>query len=227
MSDQTLVDEIRKAVLAAVQPFVSADRSAELDSAIGQSIADAVVAFRSSPAGSSTYPGTLGNFIIEQNPYAKFDDIIFPDFPLDPNGENRWVRRSGVLSEYYAGNPLPGTEPIPAGHVVHFSYSDWPHLVEPQKPLPEYDQTRPTFDANGIPEIPSAFLKPPAEVSPPAGTLPPDSATSVAHNIVKTVRLRYSFFDRRYPANSELAHQYGRDRHSGFILICYSGGDHG
>jgi hypothetical protein len=156
----------------------------------------------------------LGAFIVEQNPYASWENIDFPNLPLDPNGENPWVRRSGVLADHNALNPLSEDLPIPGGIVVNFSYVDWPEL----------QSYNPNDHPRGQLPPPEAFVKPEAEVELTTRPVPFNNRF-YPHNIVKAVRLRYTVFDRRYKRSSDQSGATGRDKQIGFILVLYSGGD--
>jgi hypothetical protein len=174
----------------------------ELDALLRTGVTDAVKDYRANADDRIAYETSLGAFIIEQNPYAAWENIDFPNLPLDPQGENPWVRRSGVLRNNNALNPLPAKEAIPGGNTVNFSYVSAPELVD--------DGT---------------FVNPPGDVLPDPKKPAPDHTEFYAHNVVKAVRLRYSVFDRRYGKSSEDATSFGRDKQTGYILILYSGND--
>ena len=181
--------------------------AAVLTAIIDQGIANYRAATGATP--SSAYATALGSFILSENPYAAVDDLVKPNIPTSSTAENPWVRRGGVLAQFNAGNPLPGSEPIPAGHVVHFSWVDWGHL-------------QPNFSNLGT--------APPSDVARPASqVLPANDTKSYGHNIVKTIRLQYTVKDRRYVGDA-IATASGvgstQDLQAGFILIQYSGSDH-
>lgn len=188
---------------------------AGLRTALQKGVTEAVTKYRTSTANQLSYETALGSFIIEQNPYASWDGIDFPSLPLSPNGENPWVRRSGVLADCNALNPLSPDKPIPGGIVVNFSYVDWPELRD--------------YNQNDHPaETPpaEAFIKPEAEVE--LTTKPvPFKSRFYPHNVVKAVRLRYTVFDRRYrPSGHEVTKDgLARDKQISYILVLYSGSD--
>jgi len=178
---------------------------ADLDDVLQEGVTETVKQYRDQTAGSTAYETSLGSFIIEQNPYASWENIDFPNLPLDPHDENPWVRRSGVLRDNNALNPLRANEPIPGGTIVNFSYVNDPDLQD--------DGT---------------FVKPPGDLPKDPNKPPkpaPDRTDFYPHNIVKAVRLRYSVFDRRFGKLSSFADTEGRDRQTGYILILYSGSD--
>jgi len=190
-------------------------RIAALKDLIQDGIEGAVKQYRKKTADRIAYETSLGAFIVEQNPYGSWDDLDFPGLPLAPNGENPWVRRSGVLADYNALNPLPPDKAIPGGIIVNFSYIDWPELQD--------------YNHNDHPgEIPpaEAFIKPEAEVELTTRPVPFQNRF-YPHNVVKAVRLRYTVFDRRYgKSGHEVANDgLARDKQISYIVILYSGGD--
>src|SRR4051794_25162721 len=107
MSDTTLMGKIEEKVTAAVAAKgVTVDDTLKLS--IRESIADAITEYRDASADRAVYETALGGFIIDQVPYATWEHLDFPNLPIGPTGENQWVRRSGVLSEYNTLHPLPG-----------------------------------------------------------------------------------------------------------------------
>jgi len=188
-------------------------RIASLKDLVLKGIEGAVKKYRANTANRIAYETSLGGFIIEQIPYASWDDLDFPGLPLDPNGENPWVRRSGVLADHNALDPLPEDKPIPGGIIVNFSYVDWPELQDSRAQNP------------GELPTPEAFIKPTdADVTLKTTPVPPRTRY-YPHNIVKAVRVRYTVFDRRYRKSSDNAAEKGRDKQIGYILVLYSGSD--
>jgi hypothetical protein len=208
VSDSQLLEMIQKAVEKIID-----DQRGEADNGckklldqlkglVRDGVKEAVKEYRDQPGNRIGYETSLGAFIIEQNPYASWEDIEFPNLPLDPKAENPWVRRSGVLRNYNALNPLPASEPIPGGLVVNFSYVD----------APEFQDTRP-------------YVKPPGEVPPDTTRPTPDETRFYPHNVVKAVRVKYLVYDRRFKKSSPFVAAQGRDRQTGYILVLYSGSD--
>lgn len=210
MSDSVLLDMIKKKIGEIVDEQRGKagddgckDLIAGLKKLLQDGVTDAVKAYREKTADRIAYGTAPGAFIIEQNPYAAWEDIDFPNLPLDPRGENPWVRRSGVLRDKNALDPLEEKEPIPGGIVVNFSYGGAPELED---------------------RVP--FRKPPGDVLPDPDKPAPDRTKFYPHNIVKAVRLRYTVLDRRYkPSSPFVQTEGGRDRQTGYILIMYSGND--
>jgi hypothetical protein len=231
MDNATLIDDVTHKIADIIQQGLNISPGDD----VMQAIRDVVIGgFGDYRASRTAYETSLGGFIVEQNPYATWEHLDFPNLPVDPNGENQWVRRSGVLSDYNALHTLPGTEPIPGGTTVDFTYADWRYLRE----LDEPDTNHGDFTVDDV--RPQALQgkniftdKPPGtQKRGPQDTLPPDEARSYGHNIVKTVRLRYTIRDRHYPLkiyskeeNTEFVKKWGPCRHTGYILIQYSGSD--
>jgi len=222
MSDSVLLKMIKEAVGKIIDDQGGKDENGACKQVIDglkplvlAGIEDAVKAYRDKTADHAAYESSLGAFIVEQNPYASWEDIDFPGLPLDPNGENRWVRRSGVLADYNALNPLPPDKPIPGGIVVNFSYIDWPELKDYR------DDEHPG-------QMPPAevFIKPKADVELASRPVPFKNRF-YPHNVVKAVRLRYTVFDRRYAKSGTEVTEDGlaRDKQISYIMILYSGGD--
>jgi len=153
------------------------------------------------------YGFELGTYILAQNPYLPVDQLDLPNLPAPTsNAENPWVRKSGVLVDRTADNILPQKDTIPAGNIVDFSYAEWPYLQA----------------ATG----PGQFVKPVGTSVKPTGELPPDQNIVYPLNIVKSIRLRYTLEDRRYPKPEE-GSGTPRDLQIGYILISYSGSNNG
>jgi hypothetical protein len=234
MSNSALMQQIEGQLLADYAAKYG-DPDDDLKTLVHDAIVKAVIAYRKDSADRTIYETSLGSFIIEQNPYTSWENLVFPNLPVNPDGENSWVRKSGVLAEYHASRPLPKDQPIPGGMVVDFSYADWKYLRDPEEP-------RDGASAEGFAEPFTLNERPEAPESDPARSpgLPPQFTYFFGHNIVKSVRLKYKFLDRRYtPAEAEeqlasltagdpVAEELrNRDVHAGFILILYSGSDHG
>jgi hypothetical protein len=184
------------------------------------------------PEDTSAYDNELGRFIIQQNPYCARDQLVLPKLPTDADSETRWVRKSGLLSEYTAAKPWDAKKTIPAGPVIDFPYVDWPHLREPTSgdPNPGAPGVTPeTFISVETPNTIDATLDNYKEYRP--GTPAPypwDKSEHYEHHAVKTVRLRYTFKNRRQPLPPDPPLPAGvlpDDREAGYILIVYSGSD--
>jgi hypothetical protein len=244
VSDSRLFSMIKAEVEAAVQRQFKEPLGKEFSELLGKHIDKAITDYRKFSGDSAGYESALGSFLVEQIPYASWENLDLPNIPLDPNGENTWVRRSGVLSEYNAQKPLPAEQPIPGGIVVNFSYADWKYLREPDDPEDSGDyEVVSRSDLAPKPEaammsrapvapeasskevVPDAFIKPPAFEEKPDGAIPPNKTKYYPHNIVKTVRLRYTILDRRYSKKDANLAGKNRDRQRGYILIQYSGSD--
>lgn len=193
MSDSALMTKIEEHVLDAIEKKFGSPPQG-MPEVVRGAIVQAVIDYRKTSADRAIYETSLGSFIIEQNPYSSWENLVFPNLPLDPNGENPWVRKSGVLVDHHAGNPLPKDKPIPGGMVVDFSYSDWQHLYDPEEPRDGESaaRTATVFPPDKTPEAPES--DPPRKQS-----LPPQYTYFFGHNIIKSVRLKYKFLDRRYP----------------------------
>lgn len=180
------------------------EERAELRREVERATAEAVATFLA-PRYPDTDPGLiasefgyeslLGAYIIEQIPYGVPPQDARPRIPENHDEEGRWVRKSGVLRDNSVFNPLSEFEPIPAGQPIQFTFEDWPHLN----------------DNLEVPEQPPD----PAPEIPPGH--PSDGIRQYAHNIVKTVRLRYAVKDRELMPDGTFQR--------GFILMAYSGGD--
>lgn len=203
MSDSQLLQTLQQKVAAALTSNgVALDEKAQ--EAVDDALIAAIRTYRNTGSGNSSYEAALGAYIIGQNPYVRSEQLDLPNLPLTQNGENRWVRKNGVLANYTALNPLPKNEPIPAGHDVDFSYADWEYLRE----------------YSGA----AAFQKPEGDQKR-NGELAPDVASTYVLNIVKSIRLRYTLMDRRYLPSERLEGAPERDLQNGYILISYSGGN--
>jgi hypothetical protein len=205
MSDTQLLQMLQQHVYEALS-----DQEVHLDEKQQETVTDALMAairqYRDTGSGNSSYEAALGSYIIGQNPYARSEQLEFPNLPLTPNGENRWVRKNGVLAHCSALNPLPRDESIPAGTDLDFSYADWEYLRE----LPG----------------PAAFQKPEGDQKRPPGEIPPDLTTSYRLHIVKSIRLRYTLKDRRY-LPKDVSAETPRDLQTGYIVVSYAGGNNG
>jgi len=203
MSDTQLLQTLQQHVGKALT-----DQKVELDAKQQEAVTDALIAairkYRDTASGSTSYEAALGAYIIGQNPYVRWEQLEFPNLPLTQNGENRWVRKNGVLANYTALNPMPKDEAIPAGHPVDFAYADWEYLREL--------------------EGPAAFEKPEGDQKRD-GELPPDLTRTYTLNIVKSIRLRYTLKDRRYLEGT--IEGKPRDLQTGYILVSYSGSNNG
>jgi len=206
VTDSELLASIRAKVKRIMADQRGKTVDAALEKVVQDGIRDAVLEYRSNSKNRIAYETALGAFILEQNPYVTWEKLELPNLPLDPNGENGWVRRSGVLRDYNALGPLPEDEAIPGGMVVNFSYVDRPELADPAPPADPW--TKPEGDV-------------PKRTDEPA----PFTTKFYPHNVVKTIRLRYLYYDRRYAASDKYAEKNGRDRQLGYILIQYSGND--
>jgi hypothetical protein len=219
MSDSILMDTVLRKVAEVIEKRLEILPSDELMQDIRDVITGGLVEYRGS---RSIYETALGGFIIEQNPYATWEHLVFPNLPMNPDGENQWVRKSGVLAENHAGRPLAPDKPIPGGMVVNFSYADWEYLRDTEG---REGITVPLPGAASSSE-PDPLPAPASDPEKPKGDLPPDFTTFYPHNIVKSVRLKYRYLDRLYPPTGEVAEAQGkRDVHTGYILILYSGSD--
>jgi hypothetical protein len=117
------------------------------------------------------YKFEFGNLVVDQNPYAKPDDLEPPTrFPTG-TGETRLIRRAGLLREHHADDPLPVNRPIPGGPVYRFTYENLASLDD-------------LLDATEVP-----------------GGMGGDDLNKVgdyAHHIVKAVRIRYRIKTRKF-----------------------------
>jgi hypothetical protein len=119
------------------------------------------------------YTFEIGTLVVKQNPYADAVDLEYPTLFPEGTGETRRIRKTGVLRQYHAENPLPLDAPIPGGTAFAFLYEDRASL---------YDDA---MDEAALPEEPG-----------PPGR---DSYTGVGkylHNVIKMVRLRYAMKNR-------------------------------
>jgi hypothetical protein len=120
------------------------------------------------------YEQDFGSYVLSQNPYADIANLSLPTIPTELDTERRWVRKSGVLRDHTAVDPLDGALPIPAGQVVPFTSEDWEGLRE----------TDSTMDPG------------PGSKTNPDG-LPPNHTVIYNHRVVKLLRFRYTVNERR------------------------------
>jgi hypothetical protein len=244
--EETVTDADLRAILAlqidrAFEANNGETNLAALKQALKAFVDDGVTQYRAAhpltngvalPEDTSAYDNELGRFIIQQNPYCARDQLVLPKLPTDADSETRWVRKSGLLSEYTAQKPWDPKKTIPAGPIVDFPYVDWPHLREVKSGAPNPGApggTAETFISVDTPDTIDATLDNYKEYRP--GTPPPypwDHSEFYPHHAVKTVRLRYTFKDRRRPLPPDPPLAEGvlpDDREAGYILIIYSGSD--
>ena len=201
MSDSQLLETLKEYVAAALTNS-GLGPDAKLDAAVDEALRTAIRKYRDTGTGNTSYEAALGAYIIGQNPYVRSEQLDLPNLPLAQNGENRWVRKNGVLANYTALNPMLKNDAIPAGHPIDFPYADWNYLREL--------------------EGPAAFDRPEGD-GQRNGELPPDLTRTYTLNIVKSIRLRYTLKDRRYRPDERPEGAPERDLQTGYILISYSG----
>lgn len=146
----------------------------------------------------STYD--LGDYIIDQNPYAFPNQLDLPAIPSDPVSETRRVRKTGVLRDNHAYSPpanpqLPTTSPVPGGFVFDFVYPDLPSLDDGDGTTPG---ETPVGASGGD-----------------AGSL--NKKEVYPHNVIKIIRFRYNTTNRDDPTTGIAPPAY--------LLVMYSGGD--
>ena len=222
MSNAILLELIRRHVTDVLDANANKPLDGNLKAAVLGAIdaASAELAAALAAAGDVPTPDTfsyetaLGAYILQQNPYASREKIVLPQIPSDPLAERPWIRKAGVLRNYHALKPLPREEAIPSGPIYEFAYENWPYLAE------TYVDPN---DANN-PENHTDFYTEREPGKKPA--IPAKDSRHYPHNIVKTVRLRYTLVARRYddgkgPKGEE------NDRQAAYILIQYTGSDSG
>jgi hypothetical protein len=119
-------------------------------------------------AQSQAYVFEIGTLVVNQNPYGTVADLDLPTVYPDTTGETRRIRRTGVLRDKHAGDPLSPTSPIPGG-------TDLPLFYEELKSL-EDDHLTEVQGSTSNDEL--------SEID------------KYHHNIVKVLRLRYGIKNR-------------------------------
>jgi hypothetical protein len=140
----------------------------------------------------------LGEYIIDQNPYAICAQINFPAIPTLSSGdadlvsETRRIRITGVLKDNNSTLPLSPTAPVPGGFIFDFTCPDLLSLD----------------DGDGTSTV----------ETPPGGTGGDlhNKKEVYHHNVVKIVRFRY-IATNRVDNGTQLSPAY--------LLVMYSGGD--
>jgi hypothetical protein len=114
----------------------------------------------------------LGEYIVDQNPYAPCNKLDLPEIPTDASVETRRIRKTGVLRDRTSFNHLAPAEQIPAGQIFDFIYPKLTSLEDD-----EFDTTS----------------------SEDQGSTAGDSPNHMdiyRHNVVKLMRFRYNLLNR-------------------------------
>ena len=114
----------------------------------------------------------LGEYIVEQNPYATCADLDLPDIPPGASVETRRVRKTGVLRDRTSFFPLPPTDQIPAGQVFDFIYPKLASLQDNE------------LDTTG------------SQTQGSTGGDSPNHMDIYRHNVIKMIRFRYNLRNR-------------------------------